>query len=147
MIFNFISSLQGKVKVKRKSLKYTSKNYLFIILSIQANFQEENQVLFDPDREIVCPYYLIHRKDTKQCPKSVKRCESCKRVFSAADHILVKTTGEREFVDKKGKVVRQNGNVYLHYLTSCLKEHKPSFTFDQIVVCLLYTSPSPRDRG
>lgn len=54
-------------------------------------------------REVFSKAYSLILRDSKQCPKSVKRCESCKRQFSNNDSILVKTVGERDYVDKRGK--------------------------------------------
>ena len=48
------------------------------------------------------------------------------------DVILVKTSGEREFVNKTGQVVQQFANVYLHYMTSCLTKYDQSFTFQKV---------------
>ena len=64
----------------------------------------------------------------------MKRCEQYKRQFGKTDRILVKTTGEREYVNKKGEVVQQVANVYLHYLTSCLVQFETSFKFENIQI-------------
>lgn len=77
---------------------------------------------------------MVHRNDTKQCPNQVKRCESCKRNFATSDYIVIKTTGAREYMNKNGKLMKQVGNVYLHYLTNCLKEHDQKFEFHHISV-------------
>lgn len=57
------------------------------------------------------------------CPKSVQRCEQCRVAFGKNDVVLVKTVGSRERTDKNGKSIKYQGNVYLHYLTTCLKEY------------------------
>ena len=48
--------------------------------------------------------------------------------------MLVKTVGVRERTDKTGKIVKYTGNVYLHYLTKCLKEFDQRFSFSAITV-------------
>lgn len=40
----------------------------------------------------------------------------------------------RERTDKSGKQVKYTGNVYLHYLTNCLKEYDQNFAFQAITV-------------
>ena len=69
-----------------------------------------------------------------QCPKAVKRCESCRYQFTGVDIIVVKITGEREYMDKNIKLVKQLGNVYLHYLRKCLKELYQEFEFQSLIV-------------
>ena len=46
----------------------------------------------------------------------------------------MKTVGVRERTDKTGKTVKYTGNVYLHYLPTCLKECDKNFTFAAITV-------------
>lgn len=67
-------------------------------------------------------------------PKSVQRCEQCRVAFHQADVVLVKTVGVRERTDKSGKQVKYTGNVYLHYLTKCLREYDQNFAFNAILV-------------
>ena len=43
--------------------------------------------------------------------------------------MLVKTVGVRKRTDKMGKTVKYTGNVYLHYLSTCLKRVRPKFYF------------------
>ena len=88
--------------------------------------------MFDPDRPVHSGLTLVCRNDTKNCPKSVRRCEVCKRQFMDSDLVIVKTAGEREFVDAKGIRVQQHGNIYLHYLTACLSKFDQSFQFWKI---------------
>ena len=57
-----------------------------------------------------------------------------KGVFTSSDVIVVKTTAMREFTDPTGKQRRHSGNVYLHYLTNCLKGHDQKFQFSAIIV-------------
>lgn len=54
--------------------------------------------------------------------------------FWKKDVVLVKTVGSRERTDKNGKTVKYQGNVYLHYLTSCLREYDQNFSFKNVVV-------------
>ena len=93
-----------------------------------------NLKLLDPDRISGTQYELVSRRDNKRCPKSVQRCEQCRVAFQQADIVLVKTTGVRERTDKSGKFVKYTGNVYLHFLTKCLKEFDQRFSFSAITV-------------
>ena len=88
----------------------------------------------DPDRAPRQDYDLVHRSDNKMCPKTVQRCEQCRIAFGRNDVVLVKTVGSRERTDKNGKTVKYQGNVYLHYLTSCLREYDQNFSFKNVVV-------------
>ena len=90
--------------------------------------------ILDPDRITGKHYDLVHRDDNKLCPKSVQRCEQCRVAFNHADKVLVKSVGVRERTDKSGKIVKYTGNVYLHYLTTCLKEYDQNFSFNAITV-------------
>ena len=64
----------------------------------------------------------------------MQRCEQCRVAFQQADIVLVKTVGVRERTDKSGKLVKYMGNVYLHFLTKCLKEFDQSFKFSAVTV-------------
>lgn len=88
----------------------------------------------NPDRSIKKAFYLVHRRDKKNAPISVKRCHSCKRLFSDLDWVLVKTEGNREYTNKQGKQVEYRGNVYMHYLRDCLAEFQQNFQFSMITV-------------
>lgn len=46
----------------------------------------------------------------------------------------MKTVGVRERTDKSGKLVKYTGNVYLHFLTNCLKEFDQNFRFSAVTV-------------
>ena len=75
---------------------------------------EKGVDIFDPDRTYDKIFSVVLRSDYSQCPNKVKRCESCRYPFAKVDQIVVKTTGEREYYDKKkNKRVKQLGNVYL----------------------------------
>ena len=89
----------------------------------------------DPMRTETHMYHLVHREDTKNCPRQVKRCEQCRFQFTNADIVIVRTNGVREFTcPKTGKLRKQSANVYLHYLRSCLKGYDGKFQFPAIVV-------------
>lgn len=88
----------------------------------------------DPDRQITGAYQLVHREDSKLCPKSVARCEQCRIAFQSSDVVLVKTTGLREITDKDGQRKRYTGKIYLHYLTKCLKLYDQNFDFAKVSV-------------
>ena len=77
---------------------------------------------------------LVHRDHPKLCPKSVWRCEHCRIAFKATDILLVKTVGVREITDKAGSKKKFSGNVYMHYLTKCLREYDLNFTFKMVSV-------------
>ena len=68
------------------------------------------------------------------CPKSVRRCEHCRIVFNATDILLLKTVGVREITDKAGSKKKFSGNIYLHYLTKCLREYDLNFSFKMVSV-------------
>eukprot|EP00794_Sanderia_malayensis_P013682 gene13682-biopygen10980 len=51
----------------------------------------------NPDRLLQSSFELVHRSDHKNCPISVKRCQSCKRIFTTSDWVVVKTEGLREW--------------------------------------------------
>ena len=75
-------------------------------------------------------YHLVHREDTKNCPRQVARCEQCRFNFTNADTVFVCTNGVREFTGPKtGKQRRQSGNIYLHYLKKCLEGHDDKLLF------------------
>ena len=79
---------------------------------------------------------MVHRKDKKNCPKGVKRCEACKIAFSETkDPLIIKTTGNRDWTSEKtGKPTSKPGNVYLHYLEKCLKAYDGAFEYQKIVL-------------
>lgn len=90
--------------------------------------------ILDPDRIAGKHFELVHREDHKLCPKAVQRCEQCRVGFNMADKVVIKSVGVRERTDKSGKIVKYSGNVYLHYLTSCLREYDQNFSFHAITV-------------
>ena len=77
---------------------------------------------------------MVHRDDAKLCLKSVRRCEHCRLAFNATDILLVKTVGVREITDKKGSKKKLSGNIYLHYLTNCLRNYNLNFNFKMVSV-------------
>jgi len=54
--------------------------------------------------------------------------------LNTPDKVIIKSVGVRERADKAGKTVKYTGNVYLHYLTNCLKEYDQNFAFNAINV-------------
>ena len=63
------------------------------------NAVDEN--ILDPDRETIpSSFLLVLRNDSQNCPKAVKRCESC-RVNFLNDIVVVKTCGKRSYFDSK----------------------------------------------
>lgn len=91
--------------------------------------------IFNPNRSMLKMYKLVHRKEKKEFPDSVKRCEDCRFAFNSSDVIAVKTRSLRSFTDKKtGKLKTHAGNVYLHYLTKCLKSFEQNFQMKNIRV-------------
>ena len=90
----------------------------------------------DPlNTESCTPSYVLVEKGSKDCPKRVKRCEMCRFEFNGTDKYVVKTAGVREFTGKSGRIERHQGNVYLHFLTTCLTK------FDKTFHCSLLKIP------
>ena len=54
--------------------------------------------------------------------------------FNAPDILLVKTVGVREITDKTGSKKKFSGNIYLHYLTKCLRQYGLNFNFRMVSV-------------
>lgn len=48
--------------------------------------------------------------------------------------MLVKTVGIRDSIDKEEKRRRVTGNIYLHFLTNCLRDFKADFNFSMLSV-------------
>ena len=90
--------------------------------------------IFDPNRTSTKLYSLVHKKCKSSFPASVKRCEECKISFTTTDIIAVKTAAVREYTDQHGNRKKHTGNVYLHYLKTCLKAHDQKFEFSTVVV-------------
>lgn len=90
--------------------------------------------ILNPDRITGKHYDLVHRDDTKLCPKSVTRCKQCRVAFNTSDKVIIKSVGVRERTNTSGKIVKYKGNAYLHYLTNCLKEYDQNFSFNAINV-------------
>ena len=82
--------------------------------------------LWNPDRVSNKIYNLVVRGDHKACPKQVSRCEQCRVAFQACDIAIIKTTGHNAY-DKNGKIIKYQANIYLHFLTNCLKQHDKKF--------------------
>lgn len=101
---------------------------------VQPKKDTRNLELLDPDRISRKQFVHVSRLDNKRCPKSVQSCEQCRVAFQQADIILVKTVGVRERTDKSGKLVKYTGNVYLHFLTKCLKEFFLNSKFSAVTV-------------
>ena len=86
----------------------------------------------DSDRDQPGIYQLVHRDDPKLCPKSVRRCEHCRIAFNwLTDIFFVKTVG---ITDKTGSKKKFSGNIYLHYLTKCLRNYDLNFNFKIVSV-------------
>ena len=89
---------------------------------------------FNPDRKTSVRYDLVHRSDTKNCPKKVSVCNSCPIPYGPQDIALVRTTGTREFITKSGKEKQVSGNIYIHFLDKCLKKQTKEFSYKFIHV-------------
>ena len=102
---------------------------------VPTTADDDGDLLFrDPYRTINNPYHMV-LKGTKNCPKSVKRCESCKIAFTKADKALIRTRGIRDFTSPKtGKRQSKTGNVYLHNLIKCLQEYDGKFDYAKVTV-------------
>ena len=125
----FVDSKVTPIKVRKKESAIGENWAVVPKPCVENNFDTLN-----PDRVVKKCFYLVHRDDHKNCPKSVKCCHSCKRIFSDSDWVIVKTEGEREFTNKQGKQVVYRGNVYVHYLRNCLVEFQQDFSFNMITV-------------
>ena len=110
--------------------------------SQQINFMQtsnegivEDLSFLNPYRQKVKKYVLIHRGDTKNCPKGVTRCEYCRVNFDSSDMVIVKTSGKRESTcSKTGKDRIKVGNVYLHNLIGCLTDYDKNFSYKDVLV-------------
>ena len=92
-------------------------------------------LLFDPDREVGKEFHLYHRSDTKNLPKSDKRCQSCERSFTNIDVLVAKTHGVREYFCGKSKEKKQTeGNIYLYFLSMSLSKYDRSYNIQMIRV-------------
>eukprot|EP00111_Clytia_hemisphaerica_P014489 TCONS_00042663-protein len=80
---------------------------------------------------------LVLRNDHKLCPKRVTRCQQCQIAFTdETDRFVLKTRGMRERPPDKDKGGRKlyEGNVYLHFLTDCLKKWDKKFKYETVIV-------------
>lgn len=100
----------------KRATKVANWTWTFCSTKIDSDWQVTgDQDLLDPDANVVSSCVLVLRKDHSNCPKVVKRSETCTKRFEM-EFVVVKTYGEHEFYNKKtGKNEKQNGNVYLHY--------------------------------
>ena len=73
--------------------------------------EDDSQVdsAFNPDRTTIKRYELVHRDNTKNCPKKVQFRQSCPVPYTNTDVVLVKIFGQREFVMKNGVFTLFNG--------------------------------------
>ena len=83
------------------------------------------------ERSHIRPFALMER-NSNDCPRNVKRCEVCRFEFNCADRYVVKTTVVREYTGTSGRLVRQTGNVYLHFLTACLVKFDTTFKYSSL---------------
>ena len=97
---------------------------------------EGNSMEHDPlNTERSCtPSYVLVEKGSKYCPKRVKRCETCRFEFNGTDKYVVKTVGVREFTGKPGSIERHQGNVYQHFLTTCLTKFDKTFQYSLLKI-------------
>lgn len=103
--------------------------------SNQDNDIPAELAFLDPDREQNKQYMLVLRKDYKLCPKRVTRCQQCQIAFTEeSDKFVIKTRGMRERPPDKGGKKLYEGNVYLHFLTDCLKKWDKKFKYEAVIV-------------
>ena len=81
----------------------------------------------DPDGDQPEKYQLVHRDDSRLCPKSVRWCEHCQIAFSA-------TVGVREITDNTDSKKKFSGNILLQYLTKYLRKYDLNFNFKMVSV-------------
>ena len=100
---------------------------------------EEDLSFLDPFRVKEKQYFLVHRKDKKNCPPNTTRCESCKIAFDSTDQALIKSSAIRDITCRKtGKQTKKSGNVYFHNLWKCANDHDRGFQYCK-VTCLKTT--------
>ena len=87
--------------------------------------------LLNTERSQSRSFALIER-NSQHCPKKVKRCEACRFEFNCTDKYVIKTTGVREYRGTSGRLVRQTGNVYLHFLTKYLVKVDTTFKYSSL---------------
>ncbi|XP_065060451.1 uncharacterized protein LOC135687737 [Rhopilema esculentum] len=110
-------------------------NSTWTVVSQQKRGKDSSPIdPLNPDRKVAKVFQLVHRCDQKNCPASVKRCQSCKRAFTSSDLVIVKTEGTREWTTANGKQRSSTGNIYVHYLRSCLLDYQQNFEFSIITV-------------
>ena len=111
--------------------------FLLIPLSVQTNEGvAEDLSYLDPYRTLEKKFFMVHREDLINCPKNVKRCEKCKVMFDQRDMVVIKSTGERQDYTsaKNGKPSVKTGNVYFHYMYTCLHGYDKNFVFTKVTV-------------
>ena len=103
--------------------------------SNKPRHQGNELVALDPFRMETNLYHLVHRDDTRKCPKKVTRYECYKMLFTNTDIVLIKTKGKRQFTcPKKEKEKCHVANVYLQHLQSCLKDCDGKFRL-RVLLC------------
>ena len=90
---------------------------------------DDSDSAFNPNRKTSLRYDLVHRSDTKNCPKKVSVCNSCPVPYGPQDIVLVRTTGTRDFITKSGKEKQATGNIYIHFLDKCLRKQNKDFSY------------------
>eukprot|EP00112_Aurelia_sp_Birch-Aquarium-sp1_P021630 Seg5874.1 transcript_id=Seg5874.1/GoldUCD/mRNA.D3Y31 product="hypothetical protein" protein_id=Seg5874.1/GoldUCD/D3Y31 len=122
------------IKLKKSATKPGVSQSAWSVAQRGNSTNEDTNDPLNPDRHLEKKFLLVHRSDSKNCPSSVKRCQSCKRVFTASDWVVVRTEGIREWTAANGKQKSSSGNIYIHYLRSCLMEYQQSFVFTMVTV-------------
>lgn len=64
--------------------------------------------------------FVLIKSNWRDCPKKIKKCKVCWFEFNCANKYVVKTAGVQEHTGTSGRLVRETGNAYLHFLTAFL---------------------------
>ena len=101
----------------------------------QSVLDDKDLSFLNPDRPQMNQYQLVLWSDNKLCPKSVRRCEQCKKPFvETSDKFVLKTFGMQEVTEKCGTIKKYTGNIYLHYIRKSLYNWDSGFCFGAVNV-------------
>ena len=129
------SSKQKKSRRDDKEVEIFSDRVQPLYVATNSEGEAEDLAFLDPYRTRTTKYMMVHRSDFKNCPKGVKRCQSCRIQFDNSDAVLIRSTGTRdETCAKTGKPMKKVGNVYFHNLVKCLTEHDKNFKYSDVIV-------------
>lgn len=105
LFMNRISAVCEQVSPLKLARQKDPKSTTWTVLPSSSKSSNVDFDPLNPDRFVDKVFQLVHRDDKKNCPLSVKRCHSCRRLFTKLDCVLVKTEGDRDYTNKQGKQV------------------------------------------